>query len=124
MNHTPEPWKYARKSVEYREGQAAAHYGHHVSCDQHAKPGVVSGCDSIAEVRGHDDMEARANAIRIVACVNGCAGLNPAAYREVVEAGRVIDASIDEEGKFTGHVPSAAEFLALKQALAHAEQQL
>lgn len=89
-------------------------------------------------------------AARIVACVNGCAGLsdadasiaatligvfrrmkeaqrqwrldglNPAAFKECVEAGRPIADCTDDEGKFFGHVPSAAEFLAFKQALAYA----
>ena len=32
-----------------------------------------------------------ANAARIVACVNGCTGLNPAAYRQVVEALQAVE---------------------------------
>lgn len=60
--HTPGPWK----SV-YRNGMAAAQYGHNVSCDMHSGPGMVAGCDSIAEVRGHDDDEAKANARLIAA---------------------------------------------------------
>jgi len=35
------------------------------------------------------------DATRIVACVNACAGLNPSAYREVVEALKDAQAALD-----------------------------
>ena len=39
--------------------------------------------------------EAVANTQRIIACVNGCAGLNPGAYRECVEALQAQHKAID-----------------------------
>lgn len=36
--------------------------------------------------QGADESSVNANAQRILACINGCQGLNPAAYRECVEA--------------------------------------
>ena len=66
--------------------------------------------------------EQYANARRIVSAVNGCAGLNPATYRELVAAGQAIAACLDDEGKFTGRVPSAAEFRRFQQALAQAQE--
>lgn len=60
--HTPGRWE-----VEYRTGMARAHYGHSVYSTLHNKPGLTAGCCSIAEVRGHDDVEAVANARLIAA---------------------------------------------------------
>ena len=41
------------------------------------------------------ETERVANAARIVACVNGCTGLNPAAYRECVTMLQVLQDSDD-----------------------------
>lgn len=63
--HTPEPWKIGNRGMIYTDDLRVA---------------IVEPCkDASIE-------EQAANATRIVACVNGCAGLNPAAYRQVVEA--------------------------------------
>ncbi len=60
--HTPGPW-----TSEYREGRAAAQYGHHVHSNVYSRPGVSDGRDAIAEVRGESDEVARANARLIAA---------------------------------------------------------
>ena len=63
MSHTPEPWHIEEGDIFSSEG-------------------------NIANVFGADGShpQAAANAARIVSCINGCAGLNPASYRQVVEA--------------------------------------
>ena len=77
MSHTPEPWITVPENAmpagtwnigtEQDSGSIGITY-----------PGTL-GVDA-----------AKSNAARIVACVNGCAGLNPAAYRQVVEALQAI----------------------------------
>ena len=62
--------------------------------------------------------EQAANAARIVACVNGCAGLNPAAFRECVEALRLAIEKLRDEGYRPGNNPSMRTIV---DALAHAE---
>jgi hypothetical protein len=54
-----------------------------------------------------------ANAQRVEACVNGCAGLNPAAYRECVEAMK----------RAVRMIPEQTAVMVLERALAHAEPQ-
>lgn len=77
--HTPGPW-YAT----YREGRAASMYGHHVGCRLHEKSGVIAGCDSIAEVRGHTDEEARANTCLIAAALEMLEAL-----KAIIEGGNI-----------------------------------
>ena len=45
---------------------------------------------------GDDPEEAEANANRIVACVNGCAGINPDAVKELLEAVKAMQDACDE----------------------------
>ena len=87
---TPEPWHVWQKDA-YRdyliEGPDATHDLIGTVC-------VAVNDLEAAEATPYDatrnqfypppDPEAYANAIRIVEAVNGCAGLNPGAYREVV----------------------------------------
>ena len=75
MSHTPEPWKI-----------------------EPCKCGG-DGCHSwlIAEPIMTDSRMQKADAARIVSCVNGCQGLNPAAYKQVVEALTAIVARINGE---------------------------
>ena len=93
MSHTPEPWTIARKKHDGEFLQIEGNTGHIV-------------CFFPWRIK-----EATPDARRIVACVNGCAGLNPAAYREVVEALREAIEWLEPR-----------EFSSIKQALAHAEQ--
>ena len=60
--HTPEPWKLT--------GSGIVAEGHK---------------DLIGKVFYDGNNNADDNAARIVACVNGCAGLNPAKYGEVLD---------------------------------------
>jgi len=75
--HTPEPWHVATNPGG--------------PDDQPAFPsvrdnsGLKHGQDIVCMPLGDSDT-VKANAERIVACVNGCEGLNPAAYREVLAA--------------------------------------
>lgn len=61
--------------------------------------------------------EAVANTQRIIACVNGCAGLNPMAYREVVEA---LQEVLDEHAYCKGCQASDKALEALAKAKLHA----
>ena len=78
--HAPEPWTICNHGPETLSIQTED--------DECKRP--------IAEVSmfwhlSNDEANPRYSddAHRIVACVNGCAGLNPAAYRQVVEALKV-----------------------------------
>lgn len=66
MNHTKEPWRIESAESDDPETQQ--------TCVSVSGEGVVL----IGKIL-------RADGERLVACVNGCAGLNPAAYRQVVE---------------------------------------
>ena len=66
MSHTPEPWKAEGQVLETEALEPL----------QIALTTLEDGCSTA---------EAHDNAARIVACVNGCAGLNPAAYRKCIE---------------------------------------
>ena len=71
---TPEPWK-------------KSHNGRDLELIVQERAGFNM---VIAELKHPDIGSELANAARIVSCVNGCQGLNPVAYREVVEALRAI----------------------------------
>ena len=74
MSRTPEPWKV--DGLNYPTDI----YG---SPDEtHIGPTLIA----TTKVEDFGYATAKVNAARIVACVNGCAGLNPAAYRQCVEA--------------------------------------
>ena len=77
MSHTPEPWK--------QNGEAIC-----------TETKIIGSVLSIHPQRYED-------AARIVACVNGCAGLNPAAYREVVDSAKWL------RDMFVEHLESLAE---------------
>jgi hypothetical protein len=68
---TPGPWKVHSENPNIVNMQAPAKRG---------------GGYMYAACGGSDILGNAANAARIVACVNGCEGLNPAAYREVLDA--------------------------------------
>ena len=90
--HTPEPW-YTR------HGQISSETSMH-GC-------TIANCNSTA--RGISDEEAKANAARIVACVNGCKGINPDAVPDLLHACEVALAAME-----TG--PGTAEEAAIIRA--------
>lgn len=76
MKHTPEPWHW-----EYDK------FGNYRA--------IVGDGHVLCEAMQYDSESPSINisvpdSARIVACVNGCAGLNPEAFRDVVEALDVI----------------------------------
>ena len=75
--HTPEPWERNGKRIE------RIYLGMKVS----------EQVELIARVYGEDS---EANARRIVACVNACAGINPKAVPELVEALEAAELWIEE----------------------------
>ena len=81
-NHTPEPWTLIK-----RQGADDALC---VTIEPNGRQRILA---SIPLWKGE---EGTSNAARIVSCVNGCAGLNPAAYRAVVEALRSLVIGMDE----------------------------
>jgi hypothetical protein len=82
MNHTTEPWWQIRNHAG--APTAAIAYG-----NQQGPHEIIA---KTVGQRGDGLKMRRANADRIVACVNGCAGLDPAAYADVVRAlGSVIE---------------------------------
>ena len=76
MSHTPEPWQVTCNPQHYSIS----------ATQQDGKPGEKVA-DLCATYNREDE---EANAARIVAAVNGCARLNPVAYRECVEALKTI----------------------------------
>lgn len=109
MSHTPEPWETNVSDQAKNDEWEIFHTG------------ADGETHWIAEFVNKDD------AHRIVACLNGCAGLNPAAYREVVEALREFS-TLFEQGYFENALtmPSGKRIVLgvkdkVKQALAHAE---
>ena len=97
MSHTPEPWK-------------KSHNGRDLELIVQERAGFNM---VIAELKHPDIGGELANAARIVACVNGCAGLNPAAYREIIEAAKCL---------FTTH-RQENDWDRLRKALTHAQEQ-
>lgn len=118
MNHTPEPWevRFDKESIppysitNSSDYDVADVYGWTLVKFNESKPSI--------EVE-------KANAARIVACVNGCAGLDPDAYREVVEAleeARDMIERLPHPGNWAIMVEAFLEEK-LRPALAHAEPQ-
>ena len=71
MSHTPEPWIAFYANRDDKETILDSN---------------EDGCGGyFATLHGTKETQ-RANAARIVACVNGCAGLNPAAYQELIDS--------------------------------------
>ena len=115
MIHTPEPWKlWLDESIT--EGLPAVVAEHPIT---HKGKFFVAQCNTIPDTQ------------RIVACVNGCAGLNPTAYRELVEATKQTVKDLHHESV----IPAWCEVCDmelegccccikdLKTALAHAQRQ-
>ena len=59
------------------------------------------------------------NRKRAISCVNGCAGLNPAAYKEVVEELRHLVRILETGGTFT---PDISYLEGLKHTLAASQE--
>ena len=70
MEHTPEPWRFDARGI-WQEAEVWTRARQ-----------VVSSCDD-----GYCDPVSKANAIRIVACVNACAGIPT----DVLEANIIKD---------------------------------
>lgn len=84
MKHTPEPWS-AHKGGFYRSTQIPKpdileFIGH---CDQYDQPGANKLPDIDRDALCDRDY---ANADRIVSCVNACAGINPEAVPDLLDA--------------------------------------
>ena len=107
MSHTKEPW-----TAEPDE-EALATYLTNSSRQNIAQLSWTTCDDATRE-------EVNANATRIVAAVNGCAGLNPAAFREVVEALRHFYELSLTRGMMGANLTEAQE--KAKQALAAAQE--
>ena len=101
--HTPEPWIDLAATPEQT--------GH-----------LLFGSDKATIVA---QVGAFPNAARILACINGCAGLNPTAYRECVEALKEVltywEPACKEDCEKGYHVTEAKAYAKAQQALQHAE---
>lgn len=82
---TQEPWIAKKIKTEvgfcYRVGSYEMVFASH---------GGICLYDDATSLNPHPEGEQEANSSRIVACINGCAGLNPGAYREVVETLKML----------------------------------
>jgi hypothetical protein len=72
--HTPEPWRIVNEHPQKAVYYIFPHKGR--NC-------YTKHCGIASISRYTNEKTHLADAERIVACVNGCEGLNPAAYREV-----------------------------------------
>ena len=103
MSHTKEPWKV--DGLNYPTDI----YGS--PDEKHIGPTLIA----TTKVEDFGYAMAKQNATRIVAAVNGCAGLNPVAYRECVEA---LKLSLH---CWTHPEAETRAYEAMRQALLHAE---
>ena len=87
MSHTPEPWTHNHHAID---GSS------------------LDNANSSIELAR---FKSRFNAQRAVDCVNGCAGLNPAAYRACIGVLKAV---------VSGQVPSQEVYVRAKEALARA----
>ena len=110
MSHTPEPWKVVPGINHYG---AAITAGDTIIAEVYAPSGYA-----IPRVREMD--EQNANAAHIVACVNGCAGLNPAAYRECVEVLQNLCGAVSHMEGFSHHGAVVVAMKGARRALARA----
>ena len=102
MSHTPEPWRTLKCSND--EGYLIRGESEYL----------------VAEV------DNKANAARIVSCINGCAGLNPTAYRDVISALARLVVGVTKQSSTTcdwyeGILGDALD--EAQQAIAHAQGQ-
>ena len=101
--HTPEPW------VTYQKDEGRSWIIRATGTDDD----LIATVESSGGTNPIIDAITVSNAARIIACINGCTGLNPTAYRECVEALKLI-ISIIPDGNSPSHLKA-------KQAVAHAE---
>ncbi len=87
MSHTKEPW-----SVNFNNT-----LGHIKSMAKHPRNATPTVARFDTRTPSIDEDEALANAERIVACVNGCEGINPEAVKDLLEACQFIDGMLSEE---------------------------
>jgi len=103
-NHTPEPWHWNLEDYSMATLSGPDYMEQHVL--------AVSPCDSCLEVAkkkssdqkpswkwGRCMTPTKANADRIVACVNACKGINPEAVPDLLEAlERCVSAMCNNDG--------------------------
>ena len=112
MSHTPEPWKEVEYN-DYELTQTGSIRGANNQCVVSPRQGVV----------GRNLEESEANAARIVAYVNGCAGLNPAAYRECIKTLTILAQSF-EAIPMGGDIANPVILVkSIRQVLAHGEDE-
>lgn len=76
--HTPEPWEEYAGNI--RTVEANEKYGDGYRAEFRRRP-----IADVVNIRGQEEVN-KANAQRIVACVNACKGINPEAVPELLEA--------------------------------------
>lgn len=96
--HTNEPWKWKTETI------------HGFGCRILVGKNAVGDDEQILGDIPGDGAEwvapMPADEQHIVACVNGCAGLNPAAYRQVVEALKaILESKILDDSRWSGLGP-------------------
>ena len=103
--HTPEPWRVEDKPTYGQSGDLIV-----------AQPDELTERQSnhVAYCPVRKDTSVGANAARIVSCINGCAGLDPAAYWACVEAVKRAYGLEKANHGMTSHA------YAYQQALVHA----
>lgn len=121
--HTPEPW-----AIGFSDGTGRGENGD--GCWITAGDHAAHKADAIVSVvpGGRDDWNVAkgpnpANAARIVACVNACAGIDPAAVPDLLAVCRSIVANYDAEGWLYDLAPDMDLIDAARAAISKAKGQ-
>lgn len=114
--HTPEPWESVKALSGSENDRGFNIYG--------GAQFIGRVSPMIKDKRGNASEEGIANADRIVACVNACAGINPEAVPDVLEALKGMCDAYKELCLMSGynfHQSGGSRYTAARAALAKAE---
>ena len=87
--HTPGPWRFVRKDASH--ALVASAFG-----DEYENPMIAK-----VWLKGADFSES--NALRIVACVNACEGINPEVIPEMVRMLDRLEVALTNSPRFNPH---------------------
>ena len=92
--HTPEPWEEYAGNI--RTVEANEKYGDGYRAEFRRRP-----IADVVNIRGQEEVN-KANAQRIVSCVNACKGINPEVVPELLAfAQMIVNGGLNEAGEAT-----------------------
>ena len=114
MNQTPEPWEATGGNID-EDGRRFISIVDRLNRVIVQTVSIPQGDQRLGSPYTREANDA--NAARIVRCINGCAGLDPAAYRQMVEAAQELITAWHRSAVAS---PVHPHLDRLEQALAHA----